>query len=48
MRVARRVCETCPMGAGDCDCFYAACLLDPDGNNVEALYSDVGNRGHAG
>ena len=26
--------------------YYAAFLLDPDGNNVEALYRDVGNRGH--
>ena len=25
---------------------YAAYLLDPDGNNVEALYRDVGNIGH--
>jgi hypothetical protein len=23
-------------------------LLDPDGNNIEALYRDVGNPGHAG
>jgi catechol 2,3-dioxygenase-like lactoylglutathione lyase family enzyme len=29
-------------GAG----YYAAFLLDPDGNNVEALYRDVGNVGH--
>ncbi len=29
-------------GAG----YYAAYLLDPDGNNVEALYRDVGNIGH--
>jgi catechol 2,3-dioxygenase-like lactoylglutathione lyase family enzyme len=29
-------------GAG----YYAAYLLDPDGNNVEALYRDVGNVGH--
>jgi catechol 2,3-dioxygenase-like lactoylglutathione lyase family enzyme len=29
-------------GAG----YYAAYLLDPDGNNVEALYRDVGNAGH--
>lgn len=28
--------------------YYAAFLLDPDGNNVEALYRDVGNPGHAG
>ena len=27
--------------------YYAAFLLDPDGNNVEALYRDVGNPGHA-
>jgi catechol 2,3-dioxygenase-like lactoylglutathione lyase family enzyme len=27
--------------------YYAAYLLDPDGNNVEALYRDVGNPGHA-
>lgn len=26
--------------------YYAAFLFDPDGNNVEALYRDVGNRGH--
>ena len=26
--------------------YYAAYLLDPDGNNVEALYRDVGNIGH--
>ena len=26
--------------------YYSACLLDPDGNNVEALYRDVGNIGH--
>ncbi len=26
--------------------YYAAYLLDPDGNNVEALYRDVGNSGH--
>ena len=25
---------------------YAAFLLDPDGNNVEALYRDEGNLGH--
>jgi hypothetical protein len=25
---------------------YAAYLLDPDGNNIEALYRDVGNIGH--
>jgi catechol 2,3-dioxygenase-like lactoylglutathione lyase family enzyme len=29
-------------GAG----YYAAYLLDPDGNNVEALYRDLGNIGH--
>ena len=28
------------------DGYYAAFLLDPDGNNVEALYRDVGNAGH--
>jgi catechol 2,3-dioxygenase-like lactoylglutathione lyase family enzyme len=28
--------------------YYAAFLLDPDGNNVEALYRDVGNIGHTG
>jgi catechol 2,3-dioxygenase-like lactoylglutathione lyase family enzyme len=28
--------------------YYAAYLWDPDGNNVEALYRDVGNPGHAG
>jgi predicted lactoylglutathione lyase len=28
--------------------YYAAYLLDPDGNNVEALYRDVGNIGHTG
>jgi hypothetical protein len=27
--------------------YYAAYLLNPDGNNVEALYRDVGNPGHA-
>jgi catechol 2,3-dioxygenase-like lactoylglutathione lyase family enzyme len=27
--------------------YYAAYLLDPDGNNVEPLYRDVGNIGHA-
>jgi catechol 2,3-dioxygenase-like lactoylglutathione lyase family enzyme len=26
--------------------YYAAYLLDPNGNNVEALYRDVGNVGH--
>ena len=26
--------------------YYAAFLLDPDGNNVEALYRDEGNPGH--
>lgn len=33
---------------GYSDGYYAAFLLDPDGNNVEALYRDVGNPGHAG
>jgi catechol 2,3-dioxygenase-like lactoylglutathione lyase family enzyme len=28
--------------------YYAAYLLDPDGNNVEALYRDAGNPGYAG
>ena len=28
--------------------YYAAYLFDPDGNNVEALYRDVGNPGHTG
>jgi catechol 2,3-dioxygenase-like lactoylglutathione lyase family enzyme len=28
--------------------YYAAYLLDPDGNNVEALFRDVGNPGYAG
>lgn len=28
--------------------YYAAYLLDPDGNNIEALYRDVGNPGYAG
>jgi hypothetical protein len=28
--------------------YYAAYLLDPGGNNIEALYRDVGNPGHAG
>lgn len=28
------------------DGYYSAFLLDPDGNNVEALYRDVGNPGH--
>ncbi len=28
--------------------YYAAYLLDPDGNNVEALYRDVGNPGYKG
>jgi catechol 2,3-dioxygenase-like lactoylglutathione lyase family enzyme len=28
--------------------YYAAFLLDPDGNNIEALYRDVGNPGHTG
>jgi catechol 2,3-dioxygenase-like lactoylglutathione lyase family enzyme len=27
--------------------YYAAYLLDPDGNNVEVLYRDVGNPGQA-
>jgi len=27
--------------------YYAAYLLDPDGNNIEALYRDVGNPGYA-
>jgi catechol 2,3-dioxygenase-like lactoylglutathione lyase family enzyme len=31
-------------GAG----YYAAFLFDPDGNNVEALYRDVGNIGYTG
>ena len=26
--------------------YYAAFLLDPDGNNIEALYRDEGNIGH--
>jgi hypothetical protein len=26
--------------------YYAAYLFDPDGNNIEALYRDVGNVGH--
>ena len=26
--------------------YYAAYLLDPDGNNIEALYRDVGSVGH--
>lgn len=26
--------------------YYAAFLVDPDGNNIEALYRDVGNPGH--
>ena len=26
--------------------YYAAYLLDPDGNNIEALYRDEGNPGH--
>ena len=26
--------------------YYAAFLFDPDGNNIEALYRDVGNPGH--
>ena len=28
--------------------YYAAYLLDPDGNNIEALYRDVGNPGYMG
>jgi len=28
--------------------YDAAYLFDPDGNNVEALYRDVGNPGYAG
>ncbi len=28
--------------------YYAAFLFDPDGNNVEALYRDVGNRARRG
>jgi hypothetical protein len=28
--------------------YYAAYLLDPDENNIEALYRDVGNPGYAG
>ena len=28
--------------------YYAAFLFDPDGNNIEALYRDVGNVGHQG
>jgi hypothetical protein len=28
--------------------YYAAFLLDPDDNNVEALYRDIGNPGHTG
>jgi catechol 2,3-dioxygenase-like lactoylglutathione lyase family enzyme len=28
--------------------YYAAYLFDPEGNNVEALYRDVGNPGFAG
>jgi catechol 2,3-dioxygenase-like lactoylglutathione lyase family enzyme len=27
--------------------YYAAYLFDPDGNNIEALYRDVGNPGHS-
>ena len=26
--------------------YYASFLLDPDNNNIEALYRDVGNPGH--
>jgi catechol 2,3-dioxygenase-like lactoylglutathione lyase family enzyme len=28
--------------------YYAAYLLDPEGNNVEALYRDAANPGHEG
>jgi catechol 2,3-dioxygenase-like lactoylglutathione lyase family enzyme len=28
--------------------YYAAFLLDPDDNNIEALYRDEGNPGHIG
>ena len=28
--------------------YYAAFLLDPDGNNIEALYRDAGSPGYAG
>jgi catechol 2,3-dioxygenase-like lactoylglutathione lyase family enzyme len=28
--------------------YYAAYLVDPDGNNIEALYRDIGNPGHDG
>lgn len=28
--------------------YYASYLLDPDGNNIEALYRDIGNPGHTG
>jgi len=28
--------------------YYAAFLLDPDDNNIEALYRDVGNPGYVG
>ena len=28
--------------------YYAAFFLDPEGNNIEALYRDVGNPGYAG
>ena len=28
--------------------YYASYLFDPDGNNIEALYRDVGNPGYAG
>jgi catechol 2,3-dioxygenase-like lactoylglutathione lyase family enzyme len=28
--------------------YYASYLLDPDGNNIEALFRDVGNPGHGG
>jgi catechol 2,3-dioxygenase-like lactoylglutathione lyase family enzyme len=28
--------------------YYAAFLLDPDGNNIEALYRDLGNPGFQG
>ena len=42
---SRRVVDHVDVHAGD----YAESvpyLLDPDGNNVEALYRDVGNVGH--
>jgi catechol 2,3-dioxygenase-like lactoylglutathione lyase family enzyme len=28
--------------------YYAAFVFDPDDNNIEALYRDVGNPGHSG